>query len=71
VTIEMRADLWGAGEHVATEEHVLRMSLYFTHELAALLELTGFSGVTLRADYTDEEPGPDTDFVVFIAKKPG
>jgi hypothetical protein len=55
---------------VATEEHVLRMSLYFTHELAALLELTGFSGVTLRADYTDEEPGPDTDFVVFIAKKP-
>jgi len=71
VTIEMRADLWRAGEHVATEEHVLRMSLYFTHELAALLELTGFSGVTLRADYTDEEPGPDTDFVVFIAKKPG
>ena len=53
-----------------TEEHVLRMSLYFTHELAALLELTGFIDVTLRADYTDEEPGPDTEFVVFIARKP-
>jgi SAM-dependent methyltransferase len=70
VTIEMRADLWRDGEHLATEEHVLRMSLYFTRELAALLELTGFIDVTLRADYTDEEPGPDTDFVVFIAKKP-
>ena len=70
VTIEMRADLWRDGEHLAREEHVLRMSLYFTRELAALLELTGFIDVTLRADYADEEPGPDTDFVVFIAKKP-
>jgi hypothetical protein len=70
VTIEMRAGLWRDGEHVATEEYVLRMSLYFTHEIAALLELTGFVDVTLRADYTDKEPGPDTDFVVFIARKP-
>jgi len=26
--------------------------------------------VTLRGDYTDEEPDADTDFVVFIARKP-
>jgi SAM-dependent methyltransferase len=70
VRIEMRADLWRDGEHLATEEHVLRMSLYFAHELAALLKLTGFIDVALHADYTDEEAGPDTDFVVFIARKP-
>ena len=70
VTLEMRADMWVDGEHVAAEEHVLRMSMYFTHELVSLLELAGFTDVTLRGDYTDEEPSPDTEFVVFIARKP-
>jgi hypothetical protein len=46
------------------------MSMYFTHELVSLLELAGFTDVTLRSDYTDDEPSPDTDFVVFIARKP-
>ena len=45
------------------------MSMYFTHELVSLLELAGFTDVTLRGDYTDEEPSPDTEFVVFIARK--
>jgi hypothetical protein len=70
VTLEMRADMWRDGEHVAAEEHVLTMSMYFTHELVSLLELAGFADVTLRGDYTEEEPGADTDFVVFIARKP-
>jgi hypothetical protein len=26
--------------------------------------------VTLRADYTDDAPSADTDFVVFSARKP-
>jgi SAM-dependent methyltransferase len=68
VTLEMRADMWRDGEHAA-EQHVLRMSMYFTHELVSLLELAGFTDVALRGDYTDEEPSPDTDFVVFIARK--
>jgi hypothetical protein len=70
VTLEMRADMWVDGEHVAEEEHVLRMSMYFTQELVSLLELAGFTDVTLRGDYLDEEPTADTDFVVFIARKP-
>jgi hypothetical protein len=68
VTLEMRADMWRNGEHVA-EQHVLRMSLYFTHELAALLERAGFTDVSLTGDYRDEEPNPDTEFVVFKARK--
>jgi SAM-dependent methyltransferase len=70
VTLEMRADMWRDGEHVAAEEHVLRMSLYFTNELVSMLEHAGFTDVALLGDYTDEEPGADTDFVVFIASKP-
>jgi hypothetical protein len=46
------------------------MALYFTYELVSLLELTGFTEVTLRGDYTDAAPSADTDFVVFIARKP-
>jgi hypothetical protein len=46
----------------AGEEHVLRMSMYFTHELVTLLELAGFTDVILRGDYSDEEPSAETDF---------
>ncbi len=70
VTLEMRADMWRDGEHVAAEEHVLRMSMYFTQELVSVLELAGFTDVKLRGDYTDEEPDANTDFVVFSARKP-
>jgi SAM-dependent methyltransferase len=71
VTLEMRADMWRNGEHVAEEKHVLEMSLYFTQELVSMLEQAGFTDVALRGDYTDEEPDANTDFVVFIARKPG
>jgi SAM-dependent methyltransferase len=70
VTLEMRADMWRDGRHVAEEEHVLKMSLYFTHELTALLERAGFTDVALHGDYTDEKPDGDTEFVVLSARKP-
>jgi SAM-dependent methyltransferase len=70
VMLELRADMWRDGEHAASEEHVLRMSLYFTPELVALLERAGFADIELRGDYVDEAPDADTDFVVFIARKP-
>ena len=60
--------MWRNGVHEG-EEHVLRMSLYFTPELVSLLERAGFDDIMLRGDYTDEEPNADTDFVVFIARK--
>lgn len=69
-TYEMRAWMWREGELVAEEEHRLDMTLYFTHELALLLEQAGFCDVELRAGYEDRPPGPDDDFVVFVARKP-
>jgi SAM-dependent methyltransferase len=70
VTLAMRADMWRDGQHVAEEEHTLRMALYFTHELLLMLERVGFTDVALRGDYTDDEPTAETEFVVFIARKP-
>ena len=70
VTLELRASLWRGDELVAEEEHVLRMTDYFTHEVELLLEQTGFVDVELRAGYEDRPPTGDDDFVVFIARKP-
>jgi SAM-dependent methyltransferase len=70
LAVEMRADMWRDGDHVAEEEHTLTMTLYFTHELQLMLERVGFTDVITRGDYTDEEPTAETDFVVFSARKP-
>ena len=69
-TWEMRAWMWRDGELVAEEEHRLDMTLYFTHEIALMLELAGFVDIELRAGYEDRAPTADDDFVVFIARKP-
>ncbi|HEY4620375.1 MAG TPA: class I SAM-dependent methyltransferase [Gaiellaceae bacterium] len=70
VTLEMKAAIWSGGERVTEEEHVLKMTLYFTSELLLMLEHAGFSDIELRAGYGDEAPTSDDDFVVFIARKP-
>jgi SAM-dependent methyltransferase len=69
VAYEMRASMWRDGELVAEEEHTLEMTLYFTHEVALLLEQAGFSSVELRAGYRNEPPSGEDDFVVFLARK--
>jgi SAM-dependent methyltransferase len=68
-TLEMRASMRRDGELVAEEEHVLEMTLYFTHELGLLLERAGFVDVVLRAGYEDRAPTGDDDVVVFVATR--
>jgi len=70
VTVEMTAAIWRNGDRIVEEDHVLRMTLYFTNELLLMLERAGFSDVELRAGYEDRAPTSDDDFVVFIATKP-
>jgi hypothetical protein len=69
VTFEMRAELWRDGELVAEEEHALKETMYFPHELRLLLERAGFEDVALRAGHTDAEPTAEDDFVVFLARR--
>jgi SAM-dependent methyltransferase len=70
VTLETRASMRREGQLVAEDEHVLVMTMYFTHELLLMLERTGFVDIQVRAALSDREPTVDDDFVVFIAKKP-
>jgi SAM-dependent methyltransferase len=69
LTYEMRAWMWRDGELVAEEEHELRMTVYFTHELELMLERAGFTDIELQAGYTGAAPTSDDDFVVFVARR--
>lgn len=71
VTMEMQASEYRDDELVEQDTYVLKMTLYFTNELLLMLEAAGFTDIELRGDYTDEEPTGDTEFVVFLARKPG
>ncbi len=70
LTFEMRGGMWRNGELVTQDDYLLQLTMYFTNELVLMLERAGFQDIALRADYTDDEPGPDTEFVVLVARKP-
>ena len=67
---EMRAGMWQNGELVREEEHTLRINLYFRNELLLLLDRAGFGDIVVQGDHRDEPATKDSDFLVFIAKKP-
>ena len=69
VTREIRALHWRDGEVVAEEQHLLKETFYFTHELELLLEQAGFADIEVRGALTERPPTADDDFVVFIARK--
>jgi SAM-dependent methyltransferase len=70
VVAEIRGHRWRDGELVEQDEHTIKINVYFTNELRAMLESAGFS-VRLTADYSDTEPSADSHFVVFLARRPG
>jgi len=71
VTAQMRGSMTRGGTIVAADELTLHMTVYFTDELEAMIREAGFVDVRLFGDYSEEPPSRDTDFVVFVARKPG
>ena len=69
-TLAIRAYRWRDGVLEAEEEHSLTMNLYFTPELRLMLERAGFVDVQLFGDHTSEPPTSESDFVVFVARRP-
>ena len=57
------------GRLVEQDEHVLKMTFYFTNELRLMLERAGFVDIQMRGDLTDDEPTSDTESIVYIARK--
>ncbi len=69
-TYEMHAAMWRNGDLVTEEEHSLRINFYFKNELMLMLERAGFTDIAVHGDHREEAPTRDSDFVVFVAKKP-
>jgi SAM-dependent methyltransferase len=70
VSSEMRAGMWVDGEFVREELHTLQLILYFRNELLLLLERAGFTDVVVHGDHHEEPPTADSNFLVFVARKP-
>jgi SAM-dependent methyltransferase len=66
--LELRADKWVDGKHVASEQHALSLRMYFRDELVLMLRNAGFDEIDVRGGYAGEEPTADHDFLVYIAR---
>ena len=67
--LEIRADKWVDGSHVASELHALSMRMYFAAELRLMLEAAGFVVTAMHGDHQPEAATADTDFVVFVCER--
>jgi SAM-dependent methyltransferase len=67
--MEIRADKWVGGTHVASELHGLSMRMYFAAELRLMLETAGFAVTAMHGDHRPEPATADSDFVVFVAER--
>ena len=68
VSLEMVARRWRDGVLEAEEVHRLDIGLYFKNELLLMLEDAGFDDVVVHGDHVEADPGPDDEFIVFVAK---
>jgi SAM-dependent methyltransferase len=69
-TYEMRAGMWVNGELAREEKHTLHLSFFFKNELLLMLERAGFTDIVVQGDHREEPPTKDSNFVIFVAKKP-
>ena len=66
-TRQVRLEKWSGGKRVALEEYTLRGNLYLAREVRLMLEVAGFSQITLQGDYADRPATPDSRELVFTA----
>lgn len=69
ITRQMRALLWQEGQVVEEQVYLLTENYYFRNELGDLLERAGFAIEAVQGDYTFSDATPDTDAIVFVARK--
>jgi len=69
LTREIRAELWRDGERIKKEHYKLLEIRYFKNEMVMLLEQAGFSDISVKGGYTENEATADDDIIVFVARK--
>jgi SAM-dependent methyltransferase len=66
-TRQVRLEKWSGKERLALEEYTLRGNLYLACEVRLMLQVAGFSQITMQGDYTDQPATPDSAEVIFTA----
>lgn len=66
---QVRIEKWAAGKLVASEEHSQRRILYLPNEVRLMLELVGFRDISIHDGCSDEPATPDSETLLFIARK--
>jgi len=69
LTMQVEASM-RRGDGVRDETYLLVMTLYTANHIELMLRVAGFEDIETRADWTVEDPTPDTATVVFLARKP-
>ncbi|MFZ0324181.1 MAG: class I SAM-dependent methyltransferase [Actinomycetes bacterium] len=69
LTLEIHVDRRVGGQVTATEDRTISIRMYFRNELLGLLADAGFADVDVRGDYTDAPASPDSEYLVFVARK--
>jgi SAM-dependent methyltransferase len=69
LTMQVEASM-RRGDEVRDETYLLVMTLYTANHIELMLSVAGFEDIQTRADWTAEDPIPDTATVVFLARKP-
>lgn len=57
------------GETIVSEEYSLRGNIYFKNEVVLMLNLAGFSQITVRGDYSDAFATAEHEELIFTAIK--
>lgn len=64
---EVQLEKWQAGSLVESEEYVLRGNMYLKSEVVLMLQVAGFSAISVRGDYTDDPATADHEKLIFTA----
>lgn len=69
LTLQIWAQHWQGKQLLGEEERTLTTNIYFKNELVMMLQQAGFTDITVRGDFTEEEASPKHGELVYIAKK--
>jgi hypothetical protein len=68
VTMEIHMQRWWDETLEAEDKYQLDIGMYFKNEMLMMLEVAGFSDITVYGEHEDRPPTSDDDFIVFEAR---
>lgn len=68
---EMHIEKWQGDTLIAQEEYKLKGYMYFNNEMLLMLQLAGFTKISVQGNYSEETATAEHDNLVYVAFKVG